>query len=82
MIRVVGANPAMDRVALWPGLVVGGVNRAAEVTVMAGGKSLNQIRNLIRINLGPGANRRRKTCLVPPSGPGGAISAGAKPTCA
>jgi 1-phosphofructokinase family hexose kinase len=44
MIRVVGANPAMDRVALWPGLVVGGVNRATEVTVMAGGKSLNLAR--------------------------------------
>ncbi len=44
MIRVVGANPAMDRVALWPGLVVGGVNRTAEVTVMAGGKSLNLAR--------------------------------------
>lgn len=44
MIRVVGANPAMDRVALWPGLVVGGVNRATHVTVMAGGKSLNLAR--------------------------------------
>lgn len=46
MIRVVGANPAMDRVALWPSLVVGGVNRAANVTVMAGGKSLNLARAL------------------------------------
>ena len=44
MIRVVGANPAMDRVALWPDLVVGGVNRATEVMVMAGGKSLNLAR--------------------------------------
>jgi 1-phosphofructokinase family hexose kinase len=34
----------MDRVALWPGMVVGGVNRATSVTVMAGGKSLNLAR--------------------------------------
>ena len=44
MIRVVGGNPAMDRVALWPGLFIGGVNRATRVTVMAGGKSLNLAR--------------------------------------
>ncbi len=41
MIRVVGANPAMDRVAAWPPVRLGAVNRAAEVLVLAGGKGLN-----------------------------------------
>lgn len=44
MIRVVGANPALDHVALWPGLQLGAVNRSGSVHLMAGGKSLNLAR--------------------------------------
>ena len=38
MIRVVGANPAMDRVSTWPALRLGDVNRASDVAVVPGGK--------------------------------------------
>lgn len=41
MIRVVGANPAMDRITAWPPVTLGAVNRATEVIGLAGGKGLN-----------------------------------------
>jgi 1-phosphofructokinase family hexose kinase len=44
MIRVVGANPALDRVSTWPPVELGQVNRAMAVTVLAGGKGLNVCR--------------------------------------
>lgn len=44
MIRVVGANPALDRVAAWPPLRLGEVNRALQVSVVPGGKGLNVAR--------------------------------------
>jgi 1-phosphofructokinase family hexose kinase len=49
MIRVVGANPAMDRISLWPGFRLGEVNRAASVTVVPGGKGFNVARAAIRL---------------------------------
>lgn len=49
MIRVVGANPAMDRVSTWPQLRLGAVNRAAEVTVVPGGKGFNVARAVVRL---------------------------------
>jgi 1-phosphofructokinase family hexose kinase len=44
VIRVVGANPALDRVSTWPAIALGTVNRAREVTVLPGGKGLNVAR--------------------------------------
>jgi 1-phosphofructokinase family hexose kinase len=44
MIRVVGPNPALDRIAIWPPVMLGAVNRAREVVVVAGGKGLNVAR--------------------------------------
>ena len=41
MIRVAGANPAMDRITVWPPVRLGAVNRATEVLAVAGGKGLN-----------------------------------------
>ncbi len=49
MIRVVGANPAMDRVSTWPPLRLGEVNRAETVTVVPGGKGFNLARAAIRL---------------------------------
>lgn len=49
MIRVIGANPAMDRISTWPPLRLGEVNRAAEVTVVPGGKGFNVARAVIRL---------------------------------
>jgi 1-phosphofructokinase family hexose kinase len=44
MIRVLGANPALDHVSTWPELRLGDVNRATLVVASAGGKSLNVAR--------------------------------------
>lgn len=44
MIRVVGANPALDRIAVWPPVTMGAVNRATKVVALAGGKGLNVCR--------------------------------------
>lgn len=49
MIRVVGANPAMDRIATWPPLRLGAVNRAAQVSVVPGGKGFNVARAALRL---------------------------------
>jgi len=49
MIRVVGANPAMDRVSIWPTLRLGEVNRALAVSVVPGGKGLNVARAVVRL---------------------------------
>lgn len=49
MIRVVGANPAMDRVSTWPPLRMGQVNRALSVLVVPGGKGFNVARAVIRL---------------------------------
>jgi len=49
MIRVVGANPAMDRISTWPPLGLGEVNRAASVDVVPGGKGFNVARAAIRL---------------------------------
>ncbi len=49
MIRVVGANPAMDRISTWPPLRLGEVNRAETVTVVPGGKGFNVARAAIRL---------------------------------
>jgi 1-phosphofructokinase family hexose kinase len=49
MIRVVGANPAMDRISTWPPLRLGEVNRAANVVVVPGGKGLNVARAAVRL---------------------------------
>ena len=49
MIRVVGANPAMDRISTWPPLRLGAVNRAAAVSVVPGGKGFNVARAALRL---------------------------------
>lgn len=49
MIRVIGANPAMDRISTWPPLQVGNVNRAAHVAVVPGGKGFNVARAAVRL---------------------------------
>ena len=49
MIRVVGANPAMDRISTWPPLRLGRVNRAAQVSVVPGGKGFNVARAALRL---------------------------------
>ncbi len=49
MIRVVGANPAMDRISTWPPLRLGEVNRAASVFVVPGGKGFNVARAVVRL---------------------------------
>jgi 1-phosphofructokinase family hexose kinase len=49
MIRVIGANPAMDRVSVWPPLRMGQVNRAATVSVVPGGKGFNVARAIVRL---------------------------------
>ena len=49
MIRVVGANPAMDRISTWPPLRLGDVNRAGHVAVVPGGKGFNVARAAIRL---------------------------------
>jgi 1-phosphofructokinase family hexose kinase len=49
MIRVVGANPALDRISTWPPIRLGEVNRAASVTVAPGGKGFNVARAVIRL---------------------------------
>ncbi len=49
VIRVVGANPAMDRISTWPNLRLGEVNRAASVAVVPGGKGFNVARAAIRL---------------------------------
>jgi 1-phosphofructokinase family hexose kinase len=49
MIRVVGANPAMDRVDTWPPLRLGEVNRASGVAVVPGGKGFNVARAAVRL---------------------------------
>lgn len=49
MIRVVGANPAMDRISTWPPLQLGRVNRARAVSIVPGGKGFNVARAAIRL---------------------------------
>ncbi len=49
MIRVVGANPALDRISTWPPIRLGEVNRAASVTVAPGGKGFNVARAVVRL---------------------------------
>jgi len=49
MIRVVGANPAMDRISTWPPLRLAGVNRAVAVSVVPGGKGFNVARAAVRL---------------------------------
>jgi 1-phosphofructokinase family hexose kinase len=49
VIRVVGANPAMDRVSTWPSVRMGEVNRAVEVSVVPGGKGFNVARATVRL---------------------------------
>ena len=49
MIRVIGANPAMDRISTWPPLRLGAVNRAASVSVVPGGKGFNVARAALRL---------------------------------
>ncbi len=49
MIRVVGANPAMDRISTWPPLRLGAVNRAVQVSVVPGGKGFNVARAALRL---------------------------------
>lgn len=49
MIRVIGANPAMDRISTWPPLRLGAVNRAAQVSVVPGGKGFNVARAALRL---------------------------------
>lgn len=49
MIRVIGANPAMDRISTWPPLRLGSVNRAVDVSVVPGGKGFNVARAAIRL---------------------------------
>lgn len=49
MIRVVGANPAMDRVSTWHPIHMGEVNRASEVRVLPGGKGFNVARATVRL---------------------------------
>jgi 1-phosphofructokinase family hexose kinase len=49
VIRVVGANPAMDRISTWPPLRLGDVNRAASVVVVPGGKGFNVARAALRL---------------------------------
>lgn len=49
MLRVIGANPAMDRISTWPPLRLGGVNRAEVVSVVPGGKGLNVARAGVRL---------------------------------
>ena len=49
MIRVVGANPAMDRISTWPPLRLGTVNRAVRVSVVPGGKGFNVARAAVRL---------------------------------
>jgi len=49
MIRVIGANPAMDRISTWPPLRLGAVNRAVAVSVVPGGKGFNVARAARRL---------------------------------
>ena len=49
MIRVIGANPAMDRISTWPPLRLGAVNRAVQVSVVPGGKGFNVARAAVRL---------------------------------
>jgi 1-phosphofructokinase family hexose kinase len=49
MIRVVGANPAMDRIATWSPVRLGEVNRASRVSVVPGGKGFNVARAVARL---------------------------------
>lgn len=49
MIRVVGANPAMDRIGTWSRIRLGEVNRAARVSVLPGGKGFNVARAVVRL---------------------------------
>jgi 1-phosphofructokinase family hexose kinase len=49
VIRVVGANPAMDRISTWPPLRLGAVNRAVAVSVVPGGKGFNVARAAVRL---------------------------------
>lgn len=49
MIRVIGANPAMDRISAWPPLRLGAVNRAVSTEVVPGGKGFNVARAAVRL---------------------------------
>mgnify|MGYP001813090170 CR=1 FL=1 len=49
MLRIVGANPAMDRISTWPALSLGSVNRAGAVSVVPGGKGFNVARAAVRL---------------------------------
>lgn len=51
MLRVIGANPAMDRISTWPPLQLGSVNRAEVVSVVPGGKGFNVARAAIRLGV-------------------------------
>jgi 1-phosphofructokinase family hexose kinase len=48
-MRVIGANPAMDRISTWPPLRLGAVNRAAAATTVPGGKGFNVARAAVRL---------------------------------
>ena len=61
MIRVVGANPAMDRISTWPPLRLGAVNRAVRVSVLPGGKGFNVARAAIRLGASGGSIPIRTT---------------------
>jgi 1-phosphofructokinase family hexose kinase len=50
-IRVVGPNPAVDRIEILDDLHVDAVNRSVEVLTRAGGKSLNLARAIRRLGL-------------------------------
>ena len=69
VIRVVGANPAMDRISTWPPLRLGDVNRAASVAVVPGGKGFNVARAAIRLGTAAAAYGFL-------GGPVGAVTAG------
>ena len=49
MLRIVGANPAMDRISTWPPIRLAQVNRAADVHVAPGGKGFNVARAVVRL---------------------------------
>jgi len=50
MLRIVGANPAMDRISTWPALRLGSVNRAGLVSIVPGGKGFNVARAAVRLD--------------------------------
>lgn len=49
MIRIVGANPAMDRISIWQPIRLGDVNRSSQGFVVPGGKGFNVARAVVRL---------------------------------